>query len=194
VCGEGKSAIMSQTTIMETQLILQIGFLLAFVGALLFAAAHDALTYTIPNGLALAIAVAFPVAAILAFTEVAWLSHLAAAGIVLVLGTVLFRMGLFGGGDIKLWAAVALWTGLGALLYQAICITLLGGAMGLLAMLGRAILSRWGARLSISLERLPRVLRPKGAIPYGVAIAGGAILSIPRIAEFHAAQVILQRI
>lgn len=179
---------------MDVQSLLQFAFLLAFVGALLFAAAHDALTYTIPNGLVLAIAVAFPVAALFAVNEVAWLSHLAAAGIVLVLGAVLFRVGLFGGGDVKLWTAVALWTGLGPLYYEAICITLIGGAMGVLALAARAFLMRWGAQLSISLDRLPRFLRPKGAIPYGVAIAGGAILSVPRMAEFHAVQAILDRI
>jgi prepilin peptidase CpaA len=177
---------------MDPQLILQIVFLLAFVTALLVAAAHDALTYTIPNGLVLAMAVAFPIAAFLAFKEVAWLSHFAAAGIVLSLGAILFRVGLFGGGDIKLWTAVALWTGLGPLFYQAMCITLIGGAMGVIAVVARAMLTRWGARLSISTESLPRALRPKGVIPYGIAIAGGTILSIPRIAEFDAARAVLQ--
>ena len=177
---------------MDIQLVLQIGFLLALVGGLLFAAAHDALTYTIPNGLVLAIVAAFPVAGLLAFNDVAWLSHFVAAGIVLALGAVLFRMGLFGGGDVKLWAAVALWTGLEPLFYQAMCITLIGGAMGIAAMLGRTVLRRWGPRLRISPENLPRALQAKGAIPYGVAIAGGAILSIPRIAEFDAAQHILR--
>ena len=177
---------------MDVQSLLQFAFLLAFVGALLFAAAHDALTYTIPNGLVLAIAVAFPVAALFAVNEVAWFSHLAAAGIVLVLGAVLFKVGLFGGGDVKLWTAVALWTGLGPLYYEAMWITLIGGAMGVIAIAARAILTRWGGLLSISPESLPRALRPKGAIPYGIAIAGGAILSIPRIAEFDAARAVLR--
>lgn len=177
---------------MDVRLILEIGFLLAFVGALLFAAVSDALTLAIPNELVLGMAVAFPIAALVAFKNVAWISHIAAAAIVLVLGAALFRLGAFGGGDIKLWAAVALWTGLEPLFYQAVCITLLGGAMGLFVVLARAILARWGASLRIRPERLPRVLRPKGAIPYGVAIAGGAILSIPKIAEFDAVQVVLR--
>lgn len=177
---------------MDVRLILEIGFLVAFIAALLFAAVSDALTQVIPNELVLGIAVAFPVAAFLAFKDVAWVSHIAAAGIVLGLGAALFRIGAFGGGDVKLWAAVALWTGLDPLFYQAVCITLIGGAMGVCVLLIRAILAKWGAPLSNPSERLPVILRPKGAIPYGVAIAGGAILSIPRIAEFDAAQLILR--
>ncbi len=177
---------------MDVRLILEIGFLLAFVGALLFAAVSDAVTLAIPNELVLGMAAAFPIAALVAFKNVAWISHIAAAGIVLVPGAALFRVGLFGGGDIKLWTAVALWTGLGPLFYQAMWITLIGGAMGLFVVLARAILARWGASLRIPPEKLPRALRPKGAIPYGVAIAGGAILSIPRIAEFDAARAVLR--
>ena len=177
---------------MDVRLILEIGFLIAFVGALLFAAVSDALTFAIPNLLVLGMALAFPVAALVAFKNVAWISHFAAAGIVLVPGAALFRIGAFGGGDVKLWAAVALWTGLDPLFYQAMCITVLGGAMGLFVVLVRGILARWGASLSVAPESLPRALRPKGAIPYGIAIAGGAILSIPRIAEFDAARAALQ--
>lgn len=171
---------------MGVQVILQIGFLVAFVGALLFAAAVDVASYTIPNWLVIAIAAGFLPTALLSSGHVDWLDHLGAGALVFVIGAGLFRIGVFGGGDVKLWAAVALWAGFGSLWYQATWIALLGGAFGMIVLGARAATSRCVTVRGISEDTVPVILRPKAAIPYGVAIAAGAILSLPRIAELTA--------
>ena len=84
---------------------------------------------------------------------------------ILTVGTVAFAKGLLGGGDVKLLAAVGLWTPLKVALPMLIAIFLAGGAIALLAML------YWQLRKRGSSSMKTR------QIPYGLAIAfGGAIV------------------
>jgi len=91
--------------------------------------------------------------------------HLAAA---LIVGMVLFSMGVFGGGDAKFYAAIAGWFALG----QAL------GLLVTVSLVGLLLLVLW-----IGWRRLTRKpVRVKGgtafdSLPYGVAIAGGALVS-----------------
>jgi prepilin peptidase CpaA len=87
-------------------------------------------------------------------------------------GALLFSRGLLGGGDVKLLAAAALWfdfRGAAALfLYVAIGGILLSIAFILL----RRLLPE-----RLTGGNIPS-LKARGPIPYGVAIAGGAVLAI----------------
>jgi len=75
----------------------------------------------------------------------------------------MFHVGGMGGGDVKMIGALALWFPFQALLWMLIVMSLVGGALTLLLVIERA------------------VLRKKSAIevPYGVAIAIAALISLP---------------
>lgn len=75
----------------------------------------------------------------------------------------MFHFGGMGGGDVKMIGALALWFPFQALLWMLIIMSLVGGALTLLLVIERA------------------VRRKKGAIevPYGVAIAIAALISLP---------------
>ncbi|WEK42501.1 MAG: prepilin peptidase [Candidatus Sphingomonas colombiensis] len=88
-------------------------------------------------------------------------------------GLFLFSRGWMGGGDVKLFAAMALWfdfTGVAALyLYTAI-----GGAILSIAF----ILLRRMLPQRVALSADVPSLKVRGPIPYGLAISAGAILAI----------------
>src|SRR3546814_20668921 len=85
--------------------------ILAFPGILVAAAACEWRSLTIPNRYSLAAVALFPSYAIAMGGTVDWAVHLGFAGAAFGLGFVLFALRLCGGGDVKLFAAVALWAG-----------------------------------------------------------------------------------
>lgn len=138
---------------------------------------HDLLTMKIPNWVSLVLVVLFfPVALLAGLGPTAFAIHVGVGLAALFVGAGLFALRWIGGGDAKLMAASCLWLGLTGsaafLLYTA----LIGGLFCLLLMTARQNLQAltpfapgWAARL----------MEPKGDIPYGVAIAIGAILAFP---------------
>ncbi|HEY5084239.1 MAG TPA: prepilin peptidase, partial [Rhizomicrobium sp.] len=85
------------------------------------AAGWDLASFTIPNFLSAALLAVFAVfafAAGLGFAAIGW--HLAAGLVGLFVGFTLFALGYIGGGDAKLFAAVALWLGFRDLLPYAL--------------------------------------------------------------------------
>lgn len=86
-------------------------------------------------------------------------------------GLLLFSRKWLGGGDVKLFAASALWFDFHAAPYLLMAITLGGGVLGLLFILVRRLLPKNTAELTGWV-----CLKPKGPIPYGIAIAVGSIL------------------
>ena len=148
----------------------------AFVLLEATAAVYDLWTLTIPNPLAYGIAALFFITGALDPGSVAWLSHIGAGLIVLVVTVVLFHYQIFGGGDVKLYAATALWFGLSELpmLLLAVGIAGLVTAFVLLP-LRRALpplLTLLPERIHV---RLLRSFREGEGVPYGVAIAISAI-------------------
>lgn len=163
--------------------------IVSFLPALLIAAAAwDLASYTIPNFLsAILIAgfVAFALAAGLALPSFAF--HLAAGACGLLIGFALFSTGLIGGGDAKLFASVALWFGFNDLLSFALVASLFGGALTLLLLTLRRfplphLLANQGWALRLHDE--------KAGIPYGVALALGAIAILPQTEIFHLASAV----
>ena len=151
--------------------------LLLFPALMAFAASSDLFTMTISNRLTLALAGAFfPLTLItgMSLTAVGW--HLAAAGLVLTFAFILFWRGWIGGGDAKLVTATALWFGFEHLLDFMIYAALLGGVLTL------AILQFRKLPLPQVLARQPWIQRlhdKGGGVPYGIALAGGAMLIYP---------------
>ena len=89
---------------------------------------------------------------------------------VLVIGTFLFARSWMGGGDVKLFAAGALWCDFSAGWKMLMAVALAGGVETILILLSRGF--NWSDR---TLERV-EFLRRRGGIPYGIAIAAGLIL------------------
>ena len=143
----------------------------------IIAGLSDLTTMKIPNWINLALLVAyFPVALLLGMDlPTLGLSTLIGFG-VLIAGMVMFALRWVGGGDAKLFAAAALWMGpqatLGFLLFSA----LVGGLFCLMLMNARAWLQAYAPALPGWGQRL---MQPKGDIPYGVAIAIGALWAYP---------------
>ena len=84
----------------------------------------------------------------------------------LILGTLLFGARLMGGGDVKLLATSGLWFDLSSGWKMLVAVAIAGGLLAVLLLSIRPMI-RTGANSQWI------VLRPKGGIPYGIAIAAG---------------------
>jgi prepilin peptidase CpaA len=142
---------------------------------LIVAACCDVATMQIPNWVSIALAGAFPLAALLSgFEPLAIGLHLGFGLAVLMACFLLFQIGILGGGDAKLIAAAAVWTGLGAFGQFALWTTLAGGLLALSLLIARRAAQPAETRPAY----LNRLLKPRGGMPYGVAIAFGAIAAL----------------
>lgn len=158
---------------------LQISLLLVFPALAIVGALKDLTSYTIPNWVSLALIGAFPVAALAVGAPLGDVGLCAATGFVgLLMGMGMFAAGWIGGGDGKLFAACALWVGWPAALPFMLYTGLAGGALTF-AILG--LRSGW---LAPAVAGGPAWLRKLGTtggdLPYGVAIAIGALAVFPQ--------------
>jgi len=158
---------------------VEIALFTTLVALLMCAAISDARRFVIPNSISIGVAVLFFIAWSILPVQTSILSHIGSALAVLIIGMLLFRFGLFGGGDVKLWAAAALWFGFGALHTQLMSIALVGGLLGISLYVARISVARWnGVKRGGQVSTVPQVLRDGAAVPYGVAIAAGTILTL----------------
>lgn len=148
-----------------------------FIAAVSWAGAMDLVTMKIRNGLVLLLLGLYAVLAPLSgwsLTDIGWSA--AVAGGILVCTFTLFTLGWIGGGDAKLAPVVALWLGADHAPLFLICSALFGGVLTLALLQFRAMPlpafclgTNWVARL-----------HDRGTgVPYGVAIAAGALFVFP---------------
>lgn len=150
--------------------------LLVFPVVMILAALSDLFTLTIPNRLSIIlVAVFFPLAFLAGLSTETILMHLAAGAGILAVGFILFSTGTLGGGDAKLLAAASLWVGVAPLTDFFVYVALIGGALAVTILLYRRVPDEslvgpaWALRL-----------HDKGhGIPYGIAIAGAALITFP---------------
>jgi prepilin peptidase CpaA len=157
---------------------------------LIAAAVSDITRYRIPNTIVYAIVAAFAVGAIFNFAWPAIVWPLLAGVAMFLLGAGLFALGLFGGGDVKLIAAMALWTGFADLPRFLLIMGAAGGLLGLVLLLKRrrqqpamassepAPTDPSAAKAAVAAVPTPETPAPdaprptrKSHIPYGVGIA-----------------------
>lgn len=167
--------------------VLQTLAVLVLPAMAITAAISDATSYTISNRLTALTALAFIPAALLVGLPLPVLGLNIAVGVAaLAAGIGMFAAGWIGGGDAKLLAACALWMG-GAGLLPFLTWTAFSG--GLLAVLLLQL------RRQPRLAALPapawalRLIRPGESVPYGVAIAIGALVAFPSTVLLHTLQV-----
>jgi len=136
----------------------------------------DMLTMTIPNRISLILIAGFLVVAPvsgMSLEQFGW--HLASFLLMLSCTIAMFALGWMGGGDAKLIAVGALWVGFDNLLPFLTNIAVLGGLLAIIILGFRAF----------PLAALPvphwilRLHQSGGGIPYGLAIAGGALFVYP---------------
>jgi len=158
-------------------MILDIARLLLFPALMAFAAASDLFTMTISNRVSLALAAGFLVLALLGGMGLHdMLSHLGAGAAVLVVAFTCFAMGWMGGGDAKVASAVALWFGFDHLMGFLIYASLFGGALTLLLLQFR----QWPLPYPLTSQAwLLRLHDKQSGIPYGIALAIGALMVYP---------------
>ncbi|UAL13089.1 prepilin peptidase [Caulobacter segnis] len=158
---------------------IQIPLLMIFPVLAVIGGLKDLTSYTIPNWISLALIAAFVPAALVSGAPLSQIGLCLAVGLgALVLGMGLFAAGWIGGGDGKLLAACALWMGWPGALMFLLYTALAGGALTL------AILTLRSGYLAPAVAGAPAWVRRLGAtggdLPYGVAIAIGALAAFPR--------------
>jgi prepilin peptidase CpaA len=104
---------------------------------LAWAAVSDITRYRIPNTIVYAIVAAFAVGAIFNFAWPAIVWPVLAGVAMFLFGALLFAFRLFGGGDVKLIAAMALWTGFADLPRFLLIMAAAGGLIGLFLLIKR---------------------------------------------------------
>ena len=101
--------------------------------------------------------------------------HLLSGFAALVLGFAFFAFRFVGGGDAKLFAAVALWFGYPDVLFYALAVSVAGGGLALIVL--------WFRRLALPepfrQDWILRLHDERSGIPYGVALAVGGGVIIP---------------
>ena len=158
-------------------MVIDLVRLTLFPAVMAFAAASDLLTMTISNRISILLVGGFLALALVSgMTTAAVLSHAGAAAVVLVVSFGFFTRGWIGGGDAKLAAATAMWLGFDYLMNYLVYASLLGGALTLLLIEFRLVPlpgllagQFWAQRLH----------RQDGEVPYGIALAGAALLVYP---------------
>ena len=158
-------------------MILDIARLLLFPALMAFAAASDLFTMTISNRVSLALLGGFLGLAVfsgMGLHDI--LLHVGAGAAVLAVAFACFAFGWVGGGDAKIASAVALWFGFGHMLDYLVYASLFGGALTLLLLQFR----QWPLPHPLSSQSwLLRLHDRESGVPYGIALATGALVIYP---------------
>jgi prepilin peptidase CpaA len=158
-------------------MILDIVRLLLFPALMAFAAASDLFTMTISNRVSLLLIAGFVVLALFSGMGLNdFMTHAGAGLAVLTVAFACFAFGWVGGGDAKVAAAAGLWFGFGHLLDYLIYASLFGGALTLLLLQFR----QWPLPYALVGQTwLLRLHHKETGIPYGIALALGALVVYP---------------
>jgi prepilin peptidase CpaA len=158
-------------------MILDLARLMLFPALMAFAASSDLLTMTISNRVSVGLAAGFLILAIASGTG--WsdiLSHVGAGGAVLMVAFGCFAMGWIGGGDAKVAASAALWFGFAHLMDYLLLASIFGGALTLALLQFR----QWPLPYVLSGQAwLLKLHAKESGIPYGIALAIGALMVYP---------------
>jgi prepilin peptidase CpaA len=152
--------------------------LVIFPVMVIAAGLKDLTSYTIPNWISLGLIGGFALAAITAGLPLSTVGlHAAIGAAALVAGMAMFALGWIGGGDAKLFAAAGLWLGWPAAGFYVLITCIGGGALAV------ALLALRSAPIKPFVPAGPawfaRLAEPGQNVPYGVAIAAGALAAFP---------------
>jgi len=131
----------------------------------------DATRFIIPNWLVGFLLALYPVAVFFAPVPIDWQHDLLGFLGAFAVGYVIFALNIMGGGDVKLIIVLALWVGLGKLADFGLDFALLGGVLTIILLTLRATMPA-----IITPEKLPRVLKKREPVPYGLAISAAFLI------------------
>lgn len=156
---------------------LDLARLLLFPALMAFAAASDLFTMTISNRVSLALVAGFLVLAPLSGMSMAdILMHLGAGATLLVIAFTCFAFGWIGGGDAKVASAAALWFGFAHLMNYLLYASIFGGVLTLALIQFR----QWPLPYMLAGQPwLARLHAKESGVPYGIALALGALMVYP---------------
>lgn len=152
--------------------------LTTFSVLMMYAAYSDLKSYTLPNFISVILMAGFAVIMMILqppLSAIGW--HVGVGAILFVLGFLLFATGLFGGGDVKVIAALGLWLGPVNVLPFLMSMAIFGGILALVLLVFRKIKipQQWLKHSTIA-----GLHSKEEGIPYGVAIAIAAIIEFPK--------------
>jgi len=161
--------------------------LVLFPFCLIAAALNDIRCFRIPNALSVILVAGFAVAAIVTGMDPATLgNHALTAFVMLAVGFGLFCFNIFGAGDAKILAAIALWLGWPAFLPCLLYITMLGGVLSIGIILARFFSRSFPAASEYVPSLAVLAATRKLKAPYGVAICLGTLISFAESPLFEA--------
>ena len=141
------------------------------------AGTFDFFTYRIPNWINIVIAVSIiPFAILSGMPLEVFVWHVVAGLLAFVVGYLLFAFGVFGGGDAKMIAAAALWVGWDNLIPFGVITAFAGGALAFCMMIWSLIRNE---PVVGNVSLLGRIFKKQLKLPYGIAIAAGALMVFP---------------
>jgi len=132
---------------------------------------------TIPNWISLAVIAGF--FAVTPFVWAGWgifAQHLLVGLTFFAAGFAMFAFGGLGGGDAKLMAATALWWQWDEAAIYVLCTTFIGGVLALLLVFGRKFIPE----RVLTAQWAHHLFRDEKKMPYGLALAAGALLTLPK--------------
>ncbi len=148
-----------------------------FAGCMLAASWNDMTSMTIPNWISVVLFVGFLIVAPLVWQGWAnFGTHILVGLVCFAAGILMFALGWMGGGDAKLLAATSFWWVWADLAYYLFYTALAGGALALFLLLGRQFLP---VRL-MTTDWMHRLFKDEKRMPYGLALAFGALVTLPR--------------
>ena len=158
-----------------------------FPALMVYAAMTDLVDRRIANWVSLALIGGYALLALVQLTPpLVVAAHVGIALIAFVVGFIAFSIGQMGGGDVKLITASVLWFGPNpaAIEYVAL-LSIVGAGVTLVFVLMRLDSAQF-LMASNALTRPFAGRDPSGRdIPYGVAIASGALMTTPALAGLH---------
>ncbi len=159
--------------------------LATMMGLVVAAAIGDIKTYRIPNAVSFALLALYPFFVITAPYNVAPLASLGVMAIVLALGFAVFSLRMVGGGDVKLLTALTLFAGPMLVMDVVFVVAVAGGAIAVVMMSERTRFVLASAFDQVGSHTLRNAVMAD-AIPYGLAIAAGAVFLALRLAALAA--------
>ncbi len=171
--------------------MLAVAAVLVFPVAMAYSAASDLLTMTIPNRISLLLIGGFFLAAALTGMDLTPIGMHVLVGLGVLAATfAMFAFGWIGGGDAKLAAAIALWLGPDLAMPFLVNTAILGGLLAMIFLGFRALPLPVVAMREDWIQRLHTT---GNGVPYGIALAGGALMVYPESAWFETVSAFLVR-
>jgi prepilin peptidase CpaA len=163
---------LALTMIVDPQSIVLTSF-----GVVMTAAAfEDFRRLVIPNLLPIMLVALWPIYFAASPSLYGALAAIGCAAAVFLGGAVLFARGWLGGGDVKLLAAATLWAGPAGTPSLLMLTGMLGGVLALFLLMPLGTHLAAGARAMLGQPPLDAASGFKTPVPYGVAIAGAALI------------------